>query len=119
MSDFYDIGVGIDLVDINRFKERPYSINQSFYKKIFSDDEINYCLKFTDSSRHFAGKFALKEALIKSIKKKIQFSDILTFHLDSKPQIKLSKNTEEYGFHVSLSHETNFAIGIVISKKIK
>ena len=42
MSDFYDIGVGIDLVDINRFKERPYSTNQSFYKKIFSDDEIAF-----------------------------------------------------------------------------
>ena len=40
-----NIGVGIDLVEINRFKARPYSTNKSFYKKIFSDDEIDYCLK--------------------------------------------------------------------------
>ena len=118
MNEFLDIGVGIDLVEINRFKERPYSTNQSFYTKIFSEDEINYCLKFSDSYRHFAGKFALKEALIKSIKKKIQFSEILTSHLDSKPQVNIEKFHGEYDFHASLSHETDFAIGIVLSKKI-
>ena len=45
MNEFFDIGVGIDLVEIKRFKELPYSTNQSFYTKIFSKDEINYCLK--------------------------------------------------------------------------
>ena len=49
-------------------------------------------LQFSDSYRHFAGKFALKEALIKSIKKKIEFSDILTSHLDLKPEIKIKRN---------------------------
>ena len=49
MSDFYNIGVGIDLVDINRFKERPYSTNQSFYKKIFSDVKFNKSFIITDS----------------------------------------------------------------------
>ena len=67
MNEFDGVGIGIDLVEINRFKERPYNANKSFYKKIFSEEEINYCLKFSDSYRHFAGKFALKEALIKSI----------------------------------------------------
>ena len=119
MNEFLDIGVGIDLVEINRFKERPYSTNQLFYTKIFSKDEINYCLKFSDSYRHFAGKFALKEALMKSVKKKIYFSDIFTSHLDSKPQISIKKSHGEYDFHASLSHEINFAIGIVISKKVK
>jgi len=118
MNEFLDIGVGIDLVEIKRFKERPYSTNQSFYTKIFSKDEINYCIKFSDSYRHFAGKFALKEALIKSVKKKIHFSDIFTSHLNSKPQISIKKSHGEYDFHASLSHETDFAIGIVLSKKI-
>ena len=118
MNEFFDIGIGIDLVEINRFKERPYSTNQSFYTKNFSEDEIDYCLKFSDSYRHFAGKFALKEALIKSIKKKIHFSDIFTWHLDSSPQISIKKSHEEYNFHASLSHETDFAIGIVLSKKV-
>jgi holo-[acyl-carrier protein] synthase len=118
MNEFLNIGIGIDLVEINRFKERPYSTNQSFYTKIFSEDEIDYCLKFSDSYRHFAGKFALKEALIKSVKKKIHFSDIFTSHLDSRPQISIEKSYGEYDFQVSLSHETDFAIGIVLSKKI-
>jgi holo-[acyl-carrier protein] synthase len=118
MNDLFDIGVGIDLVEINRFKELPYSTNQSFHTKIFSEEEIDYCLKFNDSYRHFAGKFALKEALIKSIKKKIQLSDIFTSHLNSKPQIDIKKNCGEYDFHASLSHETNFAIAVVLSRKL-
>jgi len=118
MNEFDGVGIGIDLVEINRFKERPYNANKSFYKKIFSEEEINYCLKFSDSYRHFAGKFALKEALIKSIKKRIGFSDILTSHLDLKPEIKIEKNYGEYNFRASLSHETDFAIAIVLSRKI-
>ena len=59
-----------------------------------------------------------KQSLIKSVKKKIHFSDIFTSHLDSKPQISIKKSHGEYDFHASLSHETDFAIGIILSKKI-
>jgi holo-[acyl-carrier protein] synthase len=64
------MNVGIDLVKISRFKELQYTENESFYKKNFSDNEIKYCLKFNEPYKHFAGKFAIKEAVIKSIEKK-------------------------------------------------
>ena len=60
--------IGIDIVNVSRFKKKPLNNNLDFYKKIFSDSEINYCKKFSSPYEHFAGKFALKEALIKSIK---------------------------------------------------
>ena len=43
------------------------SKHKSFYKKIFTNSEIAYCKKFNDPYPHFAGKFALKEAVQKSI----------------------------------------------------
>ena len=61
------MNVGIDLIQINKFKKISYLENESFYKKNFSKDEIEYCLKFDDPYKHFAGKFAAKEAAKKNV----------------------------------------------------
>tara|TARA_B100000029_G_C17303499_1_gene861577 strand:- start:64 stop:417 length:354 start_codon:yes stop_codon:yes gene_type:complete len=113
-----NFGIGIDLSNIEKFKNKPFEKNNSFYKKIFLKKEIDYCLKFKNSYEKFAGKFALKEALIKSINKKIEFLEIETSHLHSKPTVKILNSKYKYRFLASLSHESNFAIAVVISEKI-
>jgi len=40
--------IGIDLVKIERFREKVFSQNKSFYKKIFTNSEIAYCEKFSE-----------------------------------------------------------------------
>ncbi len=119
MNDFINSGIGIDLVEIKRFKQLSFSENQSFYKKNFSDDEIDYCMKFKEPYKHFAGKFALKEALIKSIDKKISLSEIETSHFDSKPIVKILEDNENYRFLASVSHENKFAVAVVICEKLR
>ena len=112
-----NLGVGIDICEIDRFRKIPYLKNKSFYKKNFSEEEIKFCLKFKDSAVHFAGKFALKEAVKKAISKNVSFQDIQTSHLDSKPIIKIKK-MNEYHFMASISHEKEFAIGVIISELV-
>ena len=114
-----NLGIGIDIIEVSRFRRKKYEENKNFYKKIFVKSEINYCLKFKNSAERFAGKFALKEALIKSIDRKIRFSEIETSHLKSKPIVRIKKSREKYNFIASLSHENNFAIAVVISERIK
>ena len=108
--------IGIDIINIERFNKKEYTKNKIFYQKIFTDSEIKYCLKFKNSSEHFAGKFAIKEAVKKSIKEKIPFNKILTIHKNSKPRIVL-KMKLNYEFLVSVSHESNMAVAIVIALK--
>ena len=108
--------IGIDIVNIERFKKKEYAKNKKFYQKIFTNSEIKYCLKFKNSSEHFAGKFAIKEAVRKSVKEKIPFNKILTMHKNSKPRIVL-KMKLNYEFLVSVSHEANMAVAIVIALK--
>jgi holo-[acyl-carrier protein] synthase len=110
-------GVGIDVVDIERFKKMPYKTNKRFYKKIFSESEIKYCLDHKNSPQHFAGKFAIKEAAKKSLPIKIQMMDIVTWHKNSRPQIKLQKKIP-YDFLVSVSHDAKVAVAVVISQKL-
>ena len=114
MMEIFNIGV--DIVNIERFKKKEYAKNKKFYQKIFSKSEIEYCLEFKNSSEHFAGKFAIKEAVRKSIKEKIPFNKILTMHKNSKPRIVL-KMKLNYEFLVSVSHEANIALAIVIALK--
>ncbi len=114
-----NLGIGIDIIEVSRFRKKKYEENKNFYKKIFVKSEINYCLKFKNSAERFAGKFALKEALIKSIDRKIRFSEIETSHLKSKPIVRIKKSREKYNFIASLSHENDFAVAVVISERIK
>ena len=106
--------IGTDIVDINRFRKKEYNKNKNFYEKIFTKSEIKYCLSFKNNSEHFAGKFAIKEAVKKSIKEKISFKEIITTHNNSKPNITLKKKLN-YRFVVSVSHERDFAIAMVIA----
>lgn len=112
------LDVGIDIVQINRFKKLPYTQNKKFYENIFKKSEIDYCIKFKDPYPHFAGRFAVKESVIKSIKNKIKMIDIEIIQKKSKPMIKNSKKIP-YIFHISISHDKEYAIAMVISEKVK
>ena len=115
-----NFGIGIDIVHINKFEIMNYSKKSSFYQKTFLPSEIEYCLKFKKPAEHFAGKFAIKESIRKSINEPIPFLDIETFHSKSKLKIKLHKNwNTKYKVLGSISHENDYAIGMVISEKIK
>ena len=106
-------GIGIDIVNVDRFSSKKYSENKKFYSKIFTNNEINYCIKFKEPYTHFAGKFALKEAVIKAINKKISLLDIETFHKNNIPQVKL-KNETHYSSISSISHENNVAVAVFL-----
>ena len=114
-----DLGVGIDIVEVIKFEKIPFSKKSNFYKKLFLPSEIKYCLKFKKPAEHFAGKFAIKESLKKSIKEPILFLDIETYHSNSKLKIDLHKPwSKKYKVIGSISHEKKYAVGIVISEKI-
>jgi len=108
--------MGIDIVNVSRFKKKPLNNNLDFYKKIFSDSEINYCKKFSSPYEHFAGKFAIKESVIKAVLDKIPLKNICVSNSKNRPRIKINgRLNEKYDFIVSISHEKEFAVGIVIA----
>jgi len=114
-----NFGIGIDIVNVTRFKKIPYLSKPGFYKKIFLPSEINYCMRYRNSYEHFAGKFAIKEAVIKSIDEKLSPLKIKTSHANSKPKVEiLDKKFRKFVFIASISHDENYAIGVVISQKL-
>ena len=115
---FENFGIGIDITEVDRFRRKKFQKNKNFYNKILYKSEIDYCLRFKDPYTHFAGKFATKEAVRKSINQKIKLTDVITSHDKSKPKVRI-KNKPQYNFQVSISHEKNMAVGIVICELTK
>jgi len=111
------MGIGIDIVEIKRFSNKPFELNEFFYKKIFHESEITTCLDRKNSAECFAGKFAIKESTIKSVPKNIDFLDILIDYSNSKPTVTLIDDSS-YSFLVSLTHEKSYAVSVVISEKL-
>jgi len=59
-------GIGVDIVDVERMKfalERTPRIRQ----RLFTEDEIAYCERFRFAERHYAGRWAAKEAVTKAL----------------------------------------------------
>ena len=116
---FESFGIGVDIVEVDRFRRKKFKKNKNYYDKIFCKSETDYCLKFKDPYTHFAGKFALKESVIKSIRSNISFLDIQTSNSKHGPIVSLVGNlAKKYSFSASISHEKEYAIAVVISFKL-
>jgi holo-[acyl-carrier protein] synthase len=105
------IGIGADIESISRFKAKPFDQNRDFYKKIFSPNEIKYCLGKGEPYQHFAVRFCAKEALIKALDlKRVELNSIEVIKVGSKPMIRL----EGKRIHLSMSHEKDKALAFVV-----
>lgn len=63
-----EIACGIDIIEIDRIKNAIDENGEHFLKKVFTDKEIEYCEKHSAAKyQHYAGRFAAKEALVKSL----------------------------------------------------
>jgi len=104
--------IGIDIEETSRFSQKKYSSNIKFYNKIFTENEIKYCLNKSNPYLHFTARFCAKEAAIKATSNtSLKFKDIEIKIKNTKPTIYI--NNEQIAT-VSLSHTSNYAIAIVL-----
>ena len=61
------LGLGNDIVEIERIKGVMERYPKRFLDRIFTSREQDYCLKRKDPALHFAGRFAAKEAVVKAL----------------------------------------------------
>ena len=60
-------GIGIDVVDVKRIEKIAARLDEKFLNRVFTEEEIKYCLSKKNKFQHFAGRFASKEAFLKAI----------------------------------------------------
>lgn len=112
------MAIGVDIEDIERFKDK----SDAFIKRVFTDGERDYCLKYSKPESHFAARFCAKEAVIKALTAlditDISYNEIEVFHNENMcPQIRILKNLDKkVKFLLSLSHDRSKAIAFVTAE---
>ena len=60
-------GTGVDLIEISRIRNSIQKYSGKFEERVFTSKEIDYCRSKADPSKHFAARFAAKEACSKAL----------------------------------------------------
>lgn len=111
------IGIGTDIVDIERI--RKACLKQAFFEKNFSPRENEFFAKKKDCTESVAANFAAKEAFVKALGVGI-FGGIALRDIEvlrnpaGKPYIVLHQPGWDKKVHVSLSHESAYAVAFVV-----
>jgi len=115
----FNLEVGTDIIEIVRFKHKPFEQNKKFYESVFSKSEIEYCNKFSDPYPHFAGVFAAKETIIKSFYRPLTMKNIEIFwNKYGKPLVKINKKRINE-VKISISHSDLFVIAVSLTFHVK
>jgi holo-[acyl-carrier protein] synthase len=121
------IGIGIDIVKVERIEKAIAKNGGRFIKRLFTEKEVAYCEKREKSRyQHYAARFAAKEAVFKAIgtgwRKGVSWSEIEVENLPTgQPTInvfgKIKEIAESKGgktFHISITHCDEYAISEVV-----
>ena len=61
------LGIGIDLIEIDRIRQAWQRHGERFLNRIFTDRELDYCLTKKDPAPSLAARWAAKEAVAKAL----------------------------------------------------
>jgi len=116
--DINKLFVGIDLVEVDRFKD--IEKQKKFIDNIFSKREINDCRGKNSFEESLAGRFAAKEAVKKTVEESIKFNEIeIINNKNGVPRVNFlnKKMSEKYKSIISISHLKSIAHAICITYK--
>lgn len=116
------IGIGLDLVRIDRIREMTERWRERFLDRLYTEAERRDCLRRRSPYASLAGRFAVKEAILKALgtgwSDGIRWVDIQVLpDAAGKPVATaagrvgaLLRDAGVTGIHISISHDAEYAI---------
>lgn len=115
--------IGVDIVEVERIRGIMRR-HPEFARRVFTPGEREYCEGFSDPARHYAARFAAKEAAFKALGgglKALRFLDYEVVMEGGRPCLSISGGTREElrGYEpeeisLSMSHERGHAVAAVL-----
>ena len=119
-------GIGIDVIEISRIEGAIGKWGDRFLNRVFSETEISYCRNRNFGARHYAARFAAKEACLKSLGiglgMGLSLKNISVVNNEKgKPELLIDKDlqpilkeSQTCQFYLSMSHTREYASAIVV-----
>ena len=120
------IGIGTDLIEVARVRGVLERHGERFIARVFSDEERAYCASMAHPYKHYAARFAAKEAVSKcfstGIGAELGWRSVSIYHGERKqPLVRLDEKGEALlrhvgatHVHVSLSHTETMAMAVAV-----
>jgi len=120
------VGIGIDIIETARVEHIASEYGVELTDRLFTEDEVAYCKDKADPAKHYAARFAAKEAFLKALgsglTSGINWRDIEVLRDEfGAPSIKYSGRAAEFAkklgvtdVHLSISHSENYAAAVVV-----
>ena len=121
------LSCGNDIIRISRVKESIEQIGEKFLKRVYTDEEINYCesrrmCKYQSYAARFAAKEAAYKAIAPNSSEDIEWKDIEVKRKENgKPYIEFHGKLKEIAneknidsMDLSLSHDGDYAMATVV-----
>ncbi|MBF0540540.1 MAG: holo-ACP synthase [Nitrospirae bacterium] len=114
-------GIGVDIVENKRIQFAVERYGERFLKRVFTDNEIKYCMEKFKSYPCLAARFAAKEAFIKASNglniSHLHDIEVLR-NVQGKPSINLLGRAKEFmtfsNIHLSITHEKEYSVAMVV-----
>ncbi|HLW51222.1 MAG TPA: holo-ACP synthase [Candidatus Angelobacter sp.] len=120
------VGTGVDITEVARIRAAVDRFGDRFLHRVFTPEEVRYCMAKVNAAERLAARFAAKEAGMKAIgtglRHGVTWHDLeVVRHPGQRPQLRLSGKAAEFAkslgckhTHLSLSHTAEQAIAHVI-----
>jgi holo-[acyl-carrier protein] synthase len=121
------VGVGTDIVEIPRIGKMIERHGEHFLQRVYTEDEIRYCQRRKESFQHYAGRWAAKEAVMKTLgtgwTRGVGWLDIeVAIKRSGQPLINIRGSAREIANHlgigevlISISHCRAYAMATAIA----
>ena len=112
--------VGTDIVEVSRISQLANEHGERFYRRVYTEAEVEWCQGRAVPEMHLAGRFAAKEAVKKALlasgEKNIPLSGIeIIRHEGCPPEVYLNiELIRPYHCQVSISHTDSLATAVAI-----
>lgn len=120
------IGIGVDIVNIQRIEKAVERHGEMFIEKVFTEEEVSALKGEKLMSANLAARFAAKEAVLKALgtgmSNGIGFRDVeVTREKGESPEITLYGKAKELAeslgvkkVHLTLSHDGGIAVAFTV-----
>jgi holo-[acyl-carrier protein] synthase len=121
-------GLGMDLVQIDRVAAAIERRGERFLRRLFTEGERAYCERRRERVTHYAGRFAVKEAVMKLLgtgwARGVRWVDIEVARAPGQaPRVVLHGETariaERKGIatvHVTITHDAGIAAAVAVAE---